>query len=203
MKRIKLMLYTTFIIALGSACSASASKFASGSPPTCSKKGLTIATILTIVPEQTSQSEIEGLLGDADGIEEPLLSEWTWIYICDESSDTTVYVTFNTSKRPFKVSKLNYYNPKIDVAELISQLGSPELVYKENPEIQNGGSRKYTFAYPSLGLFASTISTSVPTPSDEVIEIHKKVPENEQQFLTNLGKQTDVEIIEWSFEEPK
>jgi hypothetical protein len=143
------------------------------------------------------------LLGDADGIEEPLLSEWTWIYICDESSDTTVYVTFNTSNRPFKVSKLNYYNPKIDVAELISQLGSPELVYKENPEIQNGGSRKYTFAYPSLGLFASTISTSAPTPSDEVIEIHKKVPENEQQFLTNLGKQTDVEIIEWSFEEPK
>lgn len=186
-----------FIIALGSACSASTSRTQLASTPACSKKGLTVATILTITPEQTSQSEIESLLGDADGTEEPLLGEWTWIYLCDESGDTTVRITFNTSNSPFKVSRLNYYNPKINIADLISQFGSPQLVYKENPETQTEGVAKYTFAYPSIGLFASTILASVPTPSDEVTEIYKEMPKNTEQFLAELKQQTYVEIIEW------
>jgi hypothetical protein len=154
-------------------------------------------TFLTITPEQSSQSEVEDLLGEADGTEEPLLSEWTWVYLCGESGDTRLRVTFNTLDSPFRVSKLNYYNPKLDVSELISQFGSPELVYRENPENQTEKAAKYTFAYPSIGLFASTILASVPTPSDEVTEIYKEMPENMQQFLTELSKRTDVEIIEW------
>lgn len=198
MTKIKLMLSTIFMVILVTACSAPASPTLSLSAPACSNKGLNLTTFLTIIPEQTSQSDIENLLGNADGIEEPLLEEWTWVYLCDENMNTRFRVTYNTLNRPFKVSKLNYYNPKIDVSELINQFGPPELVYKEIPEIQQGEKiAKYTFAYPSMGLFALTISSSVPSPSNEVTEIYKEMPENTQQFLAEIRKRTDVEIVEW------
>lgn len=198
MTKIKLMLCTIFMVILVTACSASVSTTPSLSAPACSNKGLNLTTFLTIIPEQTSQSDIENLLGNADGIEEPLLEEWTWVYLCDENMNTRFRVTYNTLNRPFKVSKLNYYNPKIDVSELINQFGSPELVYKEIPEIQQDEEiAKYTFAYPSMGLFASTISSSAPLPSNEVTEIYKEMPENTQQFLAEIRKRTDLEIVEW------
>lgn len=198
MTKIKPMLCTTFIAILVSACSASTSNTPSFSASACSNKEISMTMFLTIIPDQTSQSEIETLLGNADGVEEPLLREWTWIYLCDENMDTRFRITFSTSNRPFKVSKISYYIPKIDVAELINQFGSPELVFKEIPENQQDKEfAKYTFAYPSIGLFASIRSDSLPAHSDEVSEIQKETPENTQQLLDEIKERTDVEIVEW------
>lgn len=190
------------VILVTAACGAPTTEALPTSIPACSNEGLTMSTFLAITPEQTSQLEIEGLLGEADGIEEPLLGEWIWVYLCAESVDTRFRITFNTSNRPFKVSKLNIYNPKLDVADLINQFDLPELVYKEGTENQTEKAAKYTFAYPNKGIFASTISDSEPAHFNEVIEIYKESPQNMEQFLAELAERTDIEIIEWQFSGP-
>lgn len=185
------------MIILVAACATSISKTSPISTSICSNNEPTLSSFLAITPNLTSQSEVESLLGVANGTEEPLLTEWTWIYLCNADAETRLRVTFDTSTKPLLVMKMNYYKPKINVAELINTFGSPELVYKENFEHQTEEGAEYTFAYPTAGFFAFVMSTSMPTSSDEVLEFLRETSQNPIQFLADVGEQKNLEIIEW------
>jgi hypothetical protein len=157
-----------------------------------------MSSILTITPGQTSQMEIEHMLGVADGTEEPLLTEWTWVYLCKRGSETMLFITFDTTSTPFVVAKMKYLSPQIAVADLINLFGLPELVYKESNNNQSEESTEYTFAYPSIGVFGFAALTSPPVVSGDIDGILIEIPQDLQYFITNLGNQKDVEIIEWS-----
>lgn len=200
MKKMELVLSIGILIILSTACTPPASRTPLVSTPNCSNKGLTISTFLSIKPGQTSVLDVEKLLGDEAIPIEPLLTEWTLIYLCDTDDEVNLLITFDAVNEPSTVKELKYYNPHIDLAEIINLLGSPELVYKEYLEEQAVEGTKYTLAYPSVGIYASIISTSKPISTDEVTEILKELPQNLQQFITELSKRKDVEIIEWSLD---
>jgi ABC-type sulfate transport system permease component len=100
---------------------------------------------------------------------------------------------------PFIVAKMNCIDPKINIAELINLFGLPEIVYKENIYNLSGEVTQYSFAYPSIGIFSSTISTSTPVVSDDVNEILRETPQDLHEFITKLGSQKDIEFIDWSY----
>ena len=204
MRKIKLILQITFAVMFCTACSTSISETPEVSMSVCANDALNMSSFLNITLGKTTDAEIEGILGDAYIPWEPLLTEWTWSYLCDtgdeiEGAREDFYITFDTTETPNIVSKLNYHNPQIDIAELIDLFGSPELVYKETVRDRSEEYTKYTFAYPSIGIFGSTISTSTPIGSDYVNEIVKEPPQDLRDYITSLESEKEVEFIEWSY----
>jgi hypothetical protein len=151
----------------------------------------------SLVPNQTSEQEVEKLLGKRDGDEEAFLTEWTWLYLGPQNSDTQLGITLNTTSRPFLVSKVTFYNPGIDVASLIDQFGLPTIAYRVFIAGNEAAASSQTaLAYPEQGTYAF-VDSAMPKSGDLVVKLYKEPPQSEQSYLDELSKRTDIQIIQW------